>query len=172
MSKPLALVISLEETLARALQIELQARGLKPALVDSSPVDASSRPIEPHSASENPEGWAAVADWEYEQRASLERQLAALGAAGAWSSSPPDSEGFWWLYGDDEFGSMGGNYTGAVPADIDLHVVKVQRIGSGLIGVSKGRMIRLTPFDAAQKKPGYLGVWQRMVLPKLPSQSS
>ena len=34
-----------------------------------------------------------------------------------WSSSPPDSPGFWWLYGDEEFGTMGGNYNGSIPPD-------------------------------------------------------
>lgn len=89
-----------------------------------------------------------------------------------WQTEPPDSTGFWWLYGDDEFGVMGGNYTGSIPAENKLHIIDVWKIGSGdnesLQGVSSGRFISLTPFDKDKRKPGYVGVWQKVILPKLP----
>lgn len=88
-----------------------------------------------------------------------------------WQGTPPDSEGLWWLYGEEEFGMMVGNYTGAYPADIKLHVVDVMRIdgdGGKLIGVTGGRMIELSPFDKENRKVGYVGMWTKVELPTLP----
>ena len=86
-----------------------------------------------------------------------------------WSPSPPNSEGFWWLYGDDEFGTMGGNYSGSVPPERTLRIVEVKKIGTGLIGISSGRMIELRPFDLKGRRTGYVGVWQKALPPTLPT---
>lgn len=65
---------------------------------------------------------------------------------------------------------MGGNYTGAIPVEEKLHVIDVWKIGNGrLQGVARGRFIALTPFDAETRTPGYIGVWQKVVLPELPA---
>ena len=89
----------------------------------------------------------------------------------AWSASPPDSEGLWWLYGEEEFGAMGGNFSGTVPPRIELHVVKVSRIGTGerssLVGVTGGRFIQLRQFDLEKCQSGYLGVWLKAELPDI-----
>ena len=87
----------------------------------------------------------------------------------AWSASPPDSEGLWWLYGEEEFGAMGGNFSGTIPPSIELLLVKVCRLGTGanssLMGVAGGRFVELRPFSLKERKKGYVGVWQKAVLP-------
>ena len=89
----------------------------------------------------------------------------------AWRAEPPDTPGFWWLYGDEEFGVMGGNYTGAFPPDIRLQLVDVQQLGDSLQGVVGGRFITLRPFDKENHVYGYVGVWQKAVLPDTPVNS-
>lgn len=90
-----------------------------------------------------------------------------------WRLEAPDQEGLWWLYGEEEFGAMGGHYTGTVPREWELVPVEVRMIGSGerahLIGVAKGRMINLTPFDREKYRTGYMGMWCKMGLPALPT---
>lgn len=87
-----------------------------------------------------------------------------------WQTTPPDSEGFWWLYGDEEFGTMGGNYNGTFPPDTKLRCVEVIGIGKDnhLIGIANGRMFELRPFNLEKRKSGYVGVWQKVILPELP----
>lgn len=85
-----------------------------------------------------------------------------------WSADPPDSPGLWWLYGDEEFGAMGGNYTGDIPPEARLQVVDIRLLGNALTGVSRGRFVSLTPFDPAQRRPGYVGKWRKVDLPPLP----
>ena len=87
-----------------------------------------------------------------------------------WQDTPPDSEGWWWLYGDDEFGSCGGNYTGAWPPEIRLHTVQVSRTGDdSFIGVCSGRFLSLTPFNPDKRQSGYIGKWRKIDLPELPT---
>ena len=86
-----------------------------------------------------------------------------------WSSDPPKTEGLWWLYGDEEFGTMGGNYSGSIPAIKELHMVKVIMIGSSLTGIAGGRMIPLRPFNENARRSGYVGVWQKVDIPVLPN---
>ena len=87
----------------------------------------------------------------------------------AWTDTPPDSEGLWWLYGDEEFGTMGGNYTGVFQPEEKLNMVEIRKLGSGLSGIANGRMISLTPFDAEKRRPGYVGKWRKVDLPSLPN---
>ena len=88
-----------------------------------------------------------------------------------WSEDPPDSEGLWWLLGDEEFGSMGGNYTGTIPPDKKLRVVDVRTLGGNrLHGIQGGRLISLVPFDAEKRKPGFVGQWRKVLLPPLPEE--
>jgi hypothetical protein len=92
-------------------------------------------------------------------------------AGKGWRAEPPDEEGLWWLYGEEEFGTMGGNYTGVFPPKIELHCVKVWRIGGddgSLQGVCDGRFTDLRPFDREKRRPGFVGVWQKVKLPELP----
>jgi hypothetical protein len=86
----------------------------------------------------------------------------------AWTAQPPDSEGFWWLFGDEEFGTMGGNYSGAFPPEIEMRIVEVKKLGNSLIGAASGRMVPLTPFDKEKRKAGFIGVWQKAVPPEKP----
>jgi hypothetical protein len=78
----------------------------------------------------------------------------------------------WWLYGEEEFGTMGGNYTGVYLPEIKLRVVDVQTLGNTkeLVGVCSGRIIFLKPFDAEKRQPGYIGVWKKVDLPELPKR--
>jgi hypothetical protein len=91
-----------------------------------------------------------------------------------WQTTPPDSEGLWWLYGEEEFGTMGGNYTGVYLPDIKLHMVEVVTLGSGsyanLQGICGGRLISLAPFNLEERKPGFVGVWQKATIPPLPNK--
>lgn len=88
-----------------------------------------------------------------------------------WSSDPPDSEGLWWILGDEEFGTMGGNYTGSIPPEERLRVVDVTQSGAThFYGACGGRFISLTPFDEEKRKPGYVGVWKKVTLPELPKK--
>lgn len=91
---------------------------------------------------------------------------------GGWSKDPPNEVGLWWLYGEEEFGAMGGHYTGSVPPDIELQVVKVMRLGQGdnshLRGNSRGRLITLEPFSFSQRKPGCIGLWKKVEEPSTP----
>lgn len=87
-----------------------------------------------------------------------------------WSSDPPDSEGLWWIVGDEEFGTMGGNYTGTIPPEVRLRVVEVTKTATHLYGACGGRFISLTPFDKENRKPGYVGEWKKVTLPELPKK--
>lgn len=98
------------------------------------------------------------------------KQMSIVDRYKTWSSDPPDSEGLWWIHGDEEFGTMGGNYTGSIPPEEELHVVKVQLMGGHLTGSASGRFIRLTPFNVEERKPGYVGVWKKVTLPELPKK--
>jgi hypothetical protein len=87
-----------------------------------------------------------------------------------WSPNPPTEEGWWWLFGDEEFGTMGGNYSGTFPPEEALQVVKVEMLGDSLVGICRGRIIDLVPFDAEKRIIGYVGVWQKIILPELPKK--
>lgn len=102
-------------------------------------------------------------------------KIQALQAAGelkGFRVDPPDSEGLWWLYGEEEFGTLGGNYgDGRFHPEIALEVVRALWVGGEdghLLGICKGRHIDLAPFDEENRRPGYLGVWRRVDLPETP----
>jgi len=87
-----------------------------------------------------------------------------------WKKTPPDSEGFWWLYGEWSFGTMGGHFTGSIPPEFRLHPVEIITIGHGkkLIGICQGQFVILRPFDKEKQEEGYVGVWKKMDVPNLP----
>lgn len=78
-------------------------------------------------------------------------------------------EGDYWLYGDFCYGSMGGHYTGSIPPDKELHFVRVVKISNGHIAVCNGQFMSLQPFDKEKRREGWVGVWQPVVLPVLPT---
>ena len=86
-----------------------------------------------------------------------------------WQDTPPDSEGLWWLYGDPQFGSMGGHYTGSILFEPELHVITVQKISNGLMAHARGQFINLRPFDKRRQLEGYIGKWARVNMPELPT---
>lgn len=63
---------------------------------------------------------------------------------------------------------MGGHYSGTIPTEARLQVVDVRELGGHLTGVSRGRLIGLNKFDRENRNPGYVGVWQKVLLPELP----
>lgn len=85
-----------------------------------------------------------------------------------WSEESPTEPGFYWLYGETSYGSMGGHYSGAIPPRKELHYVEVQKISNGLMAVSSGHFIPLEKFDAEKRQPGHIGVWQKVQHPELP----
>lgn len=85
-----------------------------------------------------------------------------------WSPDAPKEEGSYWFYGDDCFGSMGGNFTGSIPPDLELHYVTVRAISNGFMAVTNGRFMPMRPFNPDNRREGYIGVWQRAILPPLP----
>ncbi len=85
-----------------------------------------------------------------------------------WTETPPSEPGYYWLYGEDSYGSMGGHYTGSVPPEKRLHYVEVRAISNGLMAVTSGRVISLKKFDAEKRQEGHMGVWQPVDIPSLP----
>ena len=87
-----------------------------------------------------------------------------------WENTAPDTEGFYWLYGDPDFGTMGGNYTGVYPLEEKLHIVQINTIGDGLVGVCGGQIIFLQPFNEADRIPGWVGQWMKIEVPRPPGR--
>ena len=93
--------------------------------------------------------------------------------SGRWSRSAPTEPGLYWLYGEADFGSMGGNYTGVYPPEAKLNFVQVQKIGGGvLMAICNGQFISLKPFNLEKRTIGYHGVWQAIELPALPTNDN
>lgn len=88
-----------------------------------------------------------------------------------WEESPQFEEGWWWFYGDDSFGSMGGNFTGSIPPVVEMHLVRIRNISNGMMAVTSGRFMRLEKFNPKTRSEGYLGVWKRAQLPEPPDLS-
>lgn len=84
----------------------------------------------------------------------------------AWREEPPDTVGAWWLYGEVEFGSMGGHYSGSIPMVARLHHVQVMTLGSGeaaqLYGKCDGRLINLQRFSHGERRVGCVGLWRKV----------
>ena len=85
-----------------------------------------------------------------------------------WAEHAPDSPGFWWFYGDMTYGAVRG-----IPPNNKLSVVQMHNTGSGLQATSNGSFLYLNPYkepeEGKKQKEGYLGVWQKMEMPQLPS---
>lgn len=86
----------------------------------------------------------------------------------AWTEDPPTEPGFYWLYGEEAYGSMGGHYSGTIPPETRLHYVEVMEIRNGLAAVTSGRFMSLDKFNPAKRREGHIGVWQPVQLPALP----
>jgi hypothetical protein len=85
-----------------------------------------------------------------------------------WSPDAPTDEGTFWFCGDDSFGSMGGHYTGSIQPRNEIHLVVVRKISNGVIAVTNGHFMSLTPFNMEKRQSGYLGLWQKADLPPMP----
>lgn len=86
-----------------------------------------------------------------------------------WSTTAPTEEGFYWLYGDPAFGSMGGHYTGSIPPHKELNYVQVVKVSNGFMAITRGQFMSLLPFNKEKRREGWVGVWQPVVLPTLPT---
>lgn len=86
-----------------------------------------------------------------------------------WTSSAPTKKGSYWFYGDECFGSMGGHFTGSIPPRLELHYVTVRAISNGMMAVTNGRFMPMRPFDPSVRREGYVGVWQPVQMPSLPT---
>lgn len=85
-----------------------------------------------------------------------------------WSEEPPTEPGFYWLYGEVSYGSMGGHFSGSIPPEHKLHYVEIRQISNGLSAVTEGRFMLLRKFDAEKRQEGHIGVWQEVQHPELP----
>lgn len=86
-----------------------------------------------------------------------------------WKESPQFTEGWWWFYGDEAFGSMGGHFNGSIPPRMEMSLVRIRCIANGLVAVSNGRFTSLTKFDPQTRREGYVGVWKPAQLPEAPT---
>jgi len=121
------------------------------------------QPAEP--AKPFPEGYLAILSW------LLQIPVADLldWRATDWTLWAPEEVGWYWFFGDEEFGTTGGNFTGKCPPERNMHVVEISRLGRGLAGICRGRLIPLRPFSPAGRgSVGYVGVWHRAVTPTPP----
>ncbi len=87
-----------------------------------------------------------------------------------WSTTAPTEPGNYWLYGDPTFGSMGVHYTDRGVPEKRLHYVTVIQISNGLLAATNGHYMSLTPFRRERNREGWVGVWQKVVLPELPKK--
>lgn len=89
-----------------------------------------------------------------------------------WSSDFPTEEGHYWFYGDPWAGSEGGE-----PSPSSLFAVEIHRDSRGLYGMIGGHYVFSLP-DSGREINGYqpggraLGLWQKAIIPELPSQKS
>lgn len=89
-------------------------------------------------------------------------------AEDTWSEEPPGAPGLYWFFGELEWGSMGGHYTGAVPFAPRLCLVEVAAAGGGLLATSAGRFVVLRKFDPADRGTGWWGKWVPATHPETP----
>lgn len=83
----------------------------------------------------------------------------------SWTENAPTVPGHYWFFGDPWMGEMGGHYTGAVKPDMELHHVKILRVGQGVQAVVDGQFMPLNKWERV--RPGYLGKWCPCVLPSM-----
>ncbi len=85
-----------------------------------------------------------------------------------WFDHFPTEPGTYWLYGDPEFGSMGGHYTGTIPFEPAMYFVEIFEIANGMLAKTEGRMVFDRPFDAEKRQAGFIGKWRKATLPDPP----
>jgi len=84
-----------------------------------------------------------------------------------WSQEFPKKEGDYWFYGDPYMGQMGGNYNGNIKPDIEMYFIKVKKINDGFMAVVDGQFMSTNKFDLKKRKSGYLGYWQKAIIPDI-----
>ena len=88
---------------------------------------------------------------------------------GAWSDTPPEAPGLYWFFGELEWGSMGGHFSGSVPFRPRLDLVKVDGVGDQLFAASVGRFVSLEKFNPEERwGTGWWGLWADASHPDLP----
>lgn len=85
-----------------------------------------------------------------------------------WFDDVPKEPGYYWFYGEPQWGSMGGHYTGAFQPKNRLMLVEVKKISNGVIAVGDGRFLRLHKWD--EKSEGFLGRWAQVTIPLTPAK--
>lgn len=82
-----------------------------------------------------------------------------------WFDAPPKKPGWYWFFGDPYMGSMGGHYTGTVPPDNRLSLVRVDQIANGVLAVADGHAIPLRVWRPDKQIDGVLGKWCQAMVP-------
>ena len=80
----------------------------------------------------------------------------------------PDSEGFWWFYGDATYGAVRNR-----GPDIKLSIIETRMTSNSiLVGIYKGGFFELKPYKKPVgediQKEGYFGKWQKIIEPQPP----
>jgi len=83
-----------------------------------------------------------------------------------WCNKFPANAGYYWFYGDPDFGSMGSDYSDNPEVDEKLYFVEVRKVNNGWFVVADGRFLPDKPFKKSSQKPGYLGFWKNCELPE------
>lgn len=73
----------------------------------------------------------------------------------------PESEGYYWFYGDIYRGTMGKDYKEDKVSedDIQLKFVEIRKVGNTLAGTVDGQMIFSTKFNRKNNQSGWCGYW-------------
>lgn len=91
----------------------------------------------------------------------------------AWSIEPPQTPGFYWLYGDVHHGGMGIDYRDdKPPTKPDMVLVEVFKISNGVMAKSGGHIVPTEKFDIKTLRPGPLGYWSPAELPEPPKDEA
>ena len=85
-----------------------------------------------------------------------------------WIPEAPAEPGMYWLWGEECKGSMGMDYKDSREDIVEMHLVHVFKVSNGLMAVTHGRFVALTPFDPAVHREGYVGYWTPATLPVPP----
>lgn len=78
----------------------------------------------------------------------------------------PDDVGFWWFYGDIDYGVVANR-----EVKKKLYVVELQRTGGDkFVASESGRILYVKPHNPDKpRQGGYIGLWQKCIIPDLPT---
>lgn len=83
-----------------------------------------------------------------------------------WSSEPPTTPGYYWLYGEPFAGTMCEHYKPDYKFKPHLTMVIVKKASNALVGVADGTFMLLKKFDKTLTHCyGYVGFWLPLQLP-------